>query len=85
MQALPRITQESALFPDFNGSLAELAARPETVRVVVVQRLSGPGLKVGNNGPSPAQSRCDRVQALRKWLHRSVEHINAAAAARKHA
>jgi hypothetical protein len=84
MQALPRITQESALFPDFNGSLAELTARPETVRVVVVQRLSGPGLKVGN-GPSPAQSRCDRLQALREWLHRSVEHINAAAAARKHA
>lgn len=82
MQALPRITQESALFPDFNGSLAELTARPETVRVML--RLGGPGLKVGND-PGPAQSRCNRPQALRKWLHRSVEHINAAAAARKHA
>lgn len=82
MQALHRITQESALYLDFDGPLAELAPPPETVRVV--QHLGGLGLKVGN-GPSPAQSRCDRLQALREWLYRSVKHINAAAAARKHA
>jgi trehalose 6-phosphate phosphatase len=72
--------------PPFKGRQPVFAGDDVTDEAgfAVVQRLGGQGLKVGD-GPSLAQHRCDSPQALREWLHRSVEEINAANAPRKHA